>query len=245
MAKSLGANFDNGEAYILDPTQKNRKIPILLDSAHILKLARNCIGSRNLVDSDGGLIKWRYLELLYEAQKNLPYNLGNKLTKAHMQWESKKMCVKLAAQTLSKSVADSLNFLKEECSQFEHAGPTSKYVNIINDIFDVMNSSKLEGATGFKRALTISTCTESFDRFDEAMDYLKQLKVEGDAHSIFLSKSRTPFIGFYNNMANFKRIFKDYVISNRLDALVTHRFSQDHLEAFFSCIRSLGGECVQ
>lgn len=90
MVKILGGTFD-GKPYILDPADKTRKIYIIMDPPHMLKLSRNCIASRNLIDGDGGVISWKYFESLYEAQKDLPSNLGNKLTRAHMQWDKKKM----------------------------------------------------------------------------------------------------------------------------------------------------------
>lgn len=241
MCKILGADFLDGKAYIPDPVHKNRRIYVLLDPPHMLKLSRNCLGSRNLVDTDNQLIEWKYIQMVYDAQKNLPYNLGNKLTKEHMQWESKKMSVKLAAETLSHKVADSIEFMAEEYDQFRNSMATVKYIRTIKDIFHIMNSTKLEGAIGFKQPITKSNSQTVFKRFDEAMVYLQGLKVEGEAKSIFTSNSQTPFIGFYNNMINFKRIFEEYVNTNEISALVTHRFSQDLLESLFGCIRSMGG----
>lgn len=65
MCKLLGADFETNDANILDPAQDGRKIYIILDPAHMLKLMRNCFGSRNLIDGDGEPIEWKYIELLY------------------------------------------------------------------------------------------------------------------------------------------------------------------------------------
>lgn len=48
----------------------------------------------------------------YIAQENIGLNLANKLTATHMEWKKNVMKVKLAAQTLSSSVADALEFFK-------------------------------------------------------------------------------------------------------------------------------------
>jgi len=48
----------------------------------------------------------------YIAQENIGLNLANKLTAKHMAWKKNVMKVKLAAQTLSSSVADALEFFK-------------------------------------------------------------------------------------------------------------------------------------
>lgn len=240
MCKSLGANFD-GNAYIYDPLNEKRKIYILLDPPHLLKLARNCLGTRNIIDSKSRKIEWRYIELLYEAQKSLAWNLGNKLTRAHMQWEKRKMNVQLAGETLSGSAADSLEFSKQMSDAFAEVDGTVEYIRFINDIFDTMNSTKSDGAVGFKRPITIDTHREFFDLYGRAIEYIKGLKVEGESVPILQSISNTPFIGFLNNMANFMGLFEDYVLTKKLDMLITHRFSQDHLETLFGCIRSMNG----
>lgn len=240
MCKVLGANFENRNAYIINPANKDHKIYIIMDAPHMLKLIRNCLGTRNLIDNNNDVIEWRYIALLYEIQKNLSFGLGNKLTKSHMDWQSKKMSVKLAGETISKSVADSIEFLIGEDEQFGNAGPTVNFIRIFNDIFDVMNSAK-ESACGFKKPLSKTHFRESFDRFNEAMVYIEKIRVQGENKSIFASASYTPFIGFYSNMINFMNIFNDYVNTDKIDVLITHRFSQDLLESLFGCIRSMGG----
>lgn len=242
MCKFLGANF-YGKAYICDPLDEKRSIYIFLDPPHMLKLARNCLASRNLVDGKGRKLEWRYIEMLYDAQINLASNLGNKLTKAHLQWEKRKMNVQLAAQTLSNSVADSLEFLQQECEQFRQAGGTAEYARTVNNVFDIMNTTKSEGANGFKRPISRETHTEFSERFEQAIEYIKGLRVESESGPILSSISSTPFIGMLNNMINFMSLYKDYILTDKIKSgmLITHRFSQDHIETLFGCIRSMNG----
>lgn len=239
MCRSLGANFD-GRAFIYDPLNFERKIYVFLDGAHLIKLGRNCFGTYNLVDGKGRMIKWSHVELLYETQKDLGWNLGNKLSKAHMQWAKRKMNVKLACETLSNSVADSLEFAKGMSEAFADVDGTIDYIRFLNDIFDTMNSTKSE-AIGFKRPISIDTHREVFNLYDEAIEYIKGLKIEGETRSALTSNSHTPFTGFYNNMVNFKALFEDYVLTEKLEMIRTHRFSQDHLENLFGCIRGMNG----
>lgn len=242
MCKNLGANFEEEKAYFPDPVHPSRKIFVLLDPPHMLKLVRNCIGTRNLIDGEGGIIQWKYFKMLYEAQKSLPWNLANKITKAHMEWENQKMNVKLAAQLLSNSSADAMEFMKKECEEFADVDATVKLTRIVNDIFDIMNSTKKSrNATGFKRPISASTHQELFQRFDEAEAYFLGLSVENESVSIFSSSVHTAFTGFYNNMINFKAIYEEYVQTNKIEVLYTHRMSQDLLESFFGSIRSMGG----
>lgn len=211
----------------------------------MLKLARNTLGNKKqIIDGDGGIIKWEYFERIYEAQSSLPWNLGNKLTKAHLQWQKKKMSVQLAAETVNHDVADSMEFMKQECDQFKEVDATVKYIRTIKDIFKIMNSTKKGNGEGFKRPLSKATAPEMFKRFQEAMTYLEQLKVYGETKSIFSSTVSTAFVGFYMDMISFKNIYENYVLTGRLSELITHRFSQDLLESFFSTIRSMGGKLL-
>lgn len=179
MCNVMGANFKEGKGYIIDPVDFVRRIYVFMDPPHMLKLARNHFGSKIIIDGEGNKIEWKYVELLHQTQNKLPSNLDNKLTKEHMQWASKKMNVRLAAQTLSSSVADALEFLKDECEDFEGVDGTIKYIRIINDIFDIMNSTTSGKEVGFKKPLSMSTYGEYFDKLDEALDYLPKLQFEG------------------------------------------------------------------
>lgn len=243
MCKLMGANFETDEAYIFDPVNAGRKIYIILDPAHMLKLMRNCLASKNLINANGEMIEWKFIKLLHEKQRNLSYNLGNKLTKEHIQWESKKMSVRLAGETLSNSVADSIEFLstKEEFKEFKDAKATVEFIRMVNNCFDVQNSTKLVVSKSFKSPLSLSNHVEAFSLFNKAMPYLKTIKVEGESNTIFSSVSRTAFMGFYFNMINIMKIFDEYVRTGKIELLLTHRFSQDLIETLFGCIRGMGG----
>lgn len=131
--------------------------------------------------------------------------------------------------------------MKCECAEFEHVMETVHYIRIFQDIFDIQNLTGKEGAMGYKRPITADTAEEFFQRFREAMFYIKKLKIKCEKGPIISLVSATPFVGFYNNMLNFMKLYKELVQTNRIDSLVTHRFSQDHLESFISSIRSMGG----
>lgn len=93
MATALGADFSNPtlqKEYSFKNPATGQPIFIILDICHMIKLVRNILG-----------LKW----ILYD--KGL--NLGIKLTQQHVMFHSSKMKVKLAAQTLSNSVADVLS----------------------------------------------------------------------------------------------------------------------------------------
>lgn len=121
--ESLGASFamDDFRPYFENPHDKSR-ILIFLDPPHMAKLGRNCIGSEATVyDADGNQIEWQYIEILERFRSEKNFQLTHKLTKRHMQWERSKMNVGLAVATLSNSVADSMQFLKDSgCDYYCH-----------------------------------------------------------------------------------------------------------------------------
>ncbi|KAF8789068.1 DNA transposase THAP9 like protein [Argiope bruennichi] len=130
------------------------------------------------------------------------------------------MKVRLAAQTLSNSVADALEYCEKNLKHpdFQGAEATAKFLRFFNDIFDLFNSRNLLGR-GFKRPLSLNTEAEFSIFVEKAELYIEELKTAPNGPPILESNRRTGFLGF----------------------LMTYKFSQDHLEMFFSAIRSKGG----
>lgn len=110
----LGCNlqFDTLKPYFEHPATKE-KVFAFLDPPHILKLVRNTFGKCKVMKDDAEKeINWKYLEELHKLQTLETFHLSNKLTIKHMYFQKQKMKVKLAAQLISKSVADVLTFCK-------------------------------------------------------------------------------------------------------------------------------------
>lgn len=246
MCKEMGVDFEGEQPFIQNP-HSDDKIFIFLDACHMLKLARNCLARNGVMyDDDGKKIRWVYFERLYEYQRTNKTNIGNKLTKAHIvDWAKKKMNVRLASETLSNSVADSMEILKnKQVKGFAECDATVKYIRFINNIFDIMNSnSGKENATHYKRAISPITCDEYFSLFEEAICYIDNLKLveKKQLKSVLSTKSKVPFFGFKTNMKSFKALYQTYVQSGIFHEVATFRFSQDHLELYFSCIRQMFG----
>ena len=70
------------------------------------------------------------------------FSFGNKLQQKHLLWEKHKMNVKLAAQTLSASVANAIDFLHDgvQLPEFQESKATSEFIRRIDLAFDLMNS---------------------------------------------------------------------------------------------------------
>jgi hypothetical protein len=80
-----------------------------------------------------------------------------------------------------------------------------------------------------------------FARIDEIINYIKQLK---DCNNKFMVKSQTKFdfIGIIGALLSIKNLCNRLVCeSGKLLYLCTYKLSQDHIEHFFSAIRTRGG----
>ena len=150
MMKILGADFSdvrNLKPYFQHPISA-KPVFLILDACHMLKLVRNYFGEKKLLkDSNNGIINYAFIERLYKLQSNEGIHAANKLKRHHIEWKQQKMKVKLAAQTLSQSVADALLFCenKLKLKEFQGCGPTINLIQFIDKGFDLLNSRNFIG----------------------------------------------------------------------------------------------------
>lgn len=129
----LGANLtvdsSSFQPYILNP-MNDEKIYIIFDPCHAEKLVRNTLASKKIIYGENGdKIEWRFFEALYEISKQNKLRT-HKLTKHHIQWERVCMNVRIANETMSDSVANSMQFLMDQNHpDFIGAGPTIRFVH--------------------------------------------------------------------------------------------------------------------
>ena len=114
----LGCNFDGSydkmTTSIIHPSDPTtgENVFIILDPCHMLKFTRNALAHLGtIVDGDENLIRWQHIEEPQKLQEVERLNLGNKLSSNHLKFQKHKMNVRLAAQTLSSSVANAIEFL--------------------------------------------------------------------------------------------------------------------------------------
>lgn len=244
-AQFLGADFKMEKPYFENPHDKGNNVYFVLDPPHMLKLARNCLGNKKILfDRDGNRIRWQLLHELIMLQLKENINLGNKLTKTHLEFENRKMNVRIAAETLSNSAATSIEYLDhhQKHRRFKDSEGTTKYIRTINNLFDIMNTKMNHCKDGYKRPISEETIGDFESYFDYAKDYIKGLHIIQENKKISVLKARinTPFTGFLNNMVSFVGIYKEYIKKDGDEEFYTFTVSQDHLESFFGCIRRMG-----
>nr|CAI5852337.1 unnamed protein product [Callosobruchus analis] len=227
MCKYLGANIHNLDSlkpYFTNPVTGD-KVYIFLDPSHMIKLVRNSFGSQKyFTDMTENQISWDYLVKLLDVQILEGLHLGTKIKLRHIEWAREKMKVKLATQTLSKSVSDALTYLDRDLKleHFYGSDATATFIRKFNDLFDISNSRNRFAKYFFKRPLSPATAEAIFSFLDDMSIYIKNSKVAGVP--IVESTRKTGFIRFLICIAS-----------------LTDKQAQDHLELFFGAIRSKGG----
>jgi hypothetical protein len=228
MMRELGAKLDpdNMVPFFPNPSHPSRRVHVILDLVHMLKLVRNSLGSSRIIKSPSGLVKWEYIENLHNLQEEIGLRAGTKIKKQHIEWQRNKMKVSIAAQTLSTSVADALDFLREDLkmNEFQDSKATSEFIRLFDRLFDIFNSRSFIGRN-FKAPLKLENQHEWLSLFAEASLYIKQLQ-KLDGTPILASKIKTGYLGFLCGIVTFQNLFQDLVLQGSLDYILTYKFSQ-------------------
>lgn len=245
MCSHLGANFNNPlnlQTKFNHPITKE-PIFIFFDACHMIKLVRNCLASQaEIVDVDKRNIKWSYITQLVKKQNLEGLHAATKLRMRHLQWQREKMKVRLAAQTISKSVSDALTFLRDDmkCPEFQDSEATSKFLLIFNNLFDIFNSRNRLTKYSFKKPLSKINEQSIFQYFETIKSYIIGLTLK--SRPILQSQRKTGFLGFLICMESLQSMYMYYVKEKQLlKYILTYKLSQDHLELFFGAVRSKGG----
>ena len=223
MMRELGADFDleNLKPFFPHPSDLETLVHVLLDIAHMLKLIRNSLASEKIIISPSGLVRWEFIVKLFELQETEGLRAGNKLKRQHIEWDRHKMNVSIAAQTLSASVADALDFLRDDLHlpEFQGSQATSEFIRLFDSLFDVFNSKNILGKN-FKAPLQLENEHRWLSLFAEAEIYIQSLQ-RLDGKPVLSSGIRTGFLGFLCGIKTFQNIFNDLVRNGPLDYIIT------------------------
>lgn len=147
--KEMGVDlYRKQDVYCLIPNKTDSitfpktEIYIYPDPCHMLKCVRNTFGEYDMWDNQGRLISFRFVEELLKLQTAEGLSLGNRLKENHVHFGNEIMNVQLAAQVLSRSVADALDICRNRLQLPEFSGSegTSNFLRIFNNVFDILNS---------------------------------------------------------------------------------------------------------
>jgi hypothetical protein len=245
-ARILGANLavPNPEPWFPHPSRAGERVFVIMDACHTLKLMRNTIASMKEIKSEKGIIRWYYIKRLHEIQEKEGVKLGNRLSRTHVEWDKKKMNVKLAAQTLSRSVADAIDHLRIDARHpdFRGSAATTEFMRQVDRIFDMLNSRSAYGGEG-KRPLRLDNQHRWIADFEEAQRYLLSLKDPSTNRYIYEGRRKTGIVGFIATMVSITTLALELLTREEspYSYVLTYRWSQDLIELFFCKIRRRGG----
>lgn len=115
------------------------------------------------------------------------------------------------------------------------------------------NKEILSIQINYRIPLNASTANRIFEYASEAKAFFKSIEIDekrtrklpdGTTEVYYVrklamnSKKFTPFFGFVNNLTALEGLYTDYILNGPLDEFHTFMFSQDHLETWFSAVRS-------
>lgn len=250
VAKHLGVKFDGGKTFFKSPTNTNDKIYFILDPPHVLKLFRGCLATHQLY-FDNKSICWNFIVELQKMQMEKDINLGNKLRAQHINYSTRPMNVRLADETMSMSVADGIDQLRDDdYEQFRDSDETTKFIKFVDNTFNIGNvraGQKDYKPSVYKTPISEANSEDLFKYFHVAKEYFKSIQIDVTSKNgnrtktlkklSIRSRSFTPFLGVVTNLTSFEGLYHDHVLNGPLEALYTFQFSQDHLETWFSCVR--------
>lgn len=237
MASKLGCDLqslDNLKTFFKHPVS-SESVYIFPDPCHMIKLVRNTLGDKGIfIDDTGAVVSWNYLVMLHNLQENEGLHLGNKLRALHIRFSKQKMKVRLATQVFSTSVANALQFCREELKlpEFKDCEATIKAVQIFNNLFDIFNSKTMKQFS-FKQPVNSCNYLQIFQYLDICKKYIANVKINRAGDLIIHSNRKIVFWGFIICIESLKGM---YLEACQKTKLLTHiplyRTSQDHLELF-------------
>lgn len=238
--EELGVKFDENKPYFNSPSHPEQRIYIILDPPHMLKLVRKHFAS-NKIYHQNQLVNWGLIETIVQKQSLCNFNFCNKLTNLHVNWFQKPMNVKLACETISNSVANTIRLLRKDgYDEFQQSDATEKFIQFFNDAFDILNFGGHQKSDGkFKQILCEHTAENIFNFADRFKEFISQLEYRHKTKNtpLLLSSAEKGFFGFYVDFISLQGIYEDFLINGPLYEFPPFQFSQDHLESFFSLVR--------
>lgn len=245
VADLLGADFGANKPFFPNACHPGNKIYIIFDPSHMLKLLRKHFAGNQLYYGEEKL-DWNLLKILAEKQDSDNFELGNKLSHRHINYSIAPMNVRLAVETFSKSVADVLQQLNDDgYAEFDGCDATVEFIQLINDIFDVTNYGEGKKTDDrFKQPLSSTNIDSVRELFKKGRHFIEKISIRypntknKNVRPVLKSRAHTGFFGFIQNMTSTLGIYADYVESGQLNEFYPFQYSQDHLETYFSLIRS-------
>ncbi|XP_045023251.1 uncharacterized protein LOC123467367, partial [Daphnia magna] len=232
---------------MLHPTNQE-KIYVMGDAPHLIKCIRNHILNTTNVQMSGKLVSWTHVEELFATDSSTVGGLQacSRLTPVHIHpTNMQKMNVSLAAQVLSKSVADLFRYYRTQTEdpelalRFKDTEGTEELFRLINDVFDIMNGRCR------KNAISRDDWEGKKDRLRELLTHIDESECYGwdfedgfDCPPLYPAFASTLTLSTLRVTILSTIDLVDELLDFGFTYVLTGKFNQDCIERFFGIIRS-------
>ncbi|KYN00253.1 THAP domain-containing protein 9 [Cyphomyrmex costatus] len=234
MACLLGANFNiNSFQTWFHLPNTSDKIFIFLDPSHLIKIIRNVFEKKGMMNAMDNIISWQYIKELHLLQEQEGLHIANKLRSIHVNFFKQKMKVRLAAQTLSKSVTDAMQFCNTlKLPQFEGCDATIYFIHImyakLNECFKyicnlkesrhgklLINSPKKAGFLGF--CISIKSLMGLYDMLCEEPNSSLQYIIQINNIALYCDKNSQIITRFSRSIVSYIAGFVVHFLTKKIN----------------------------
>lgn len=237
MWKDFGIDPVGKKTFSFKNPSADRNIFVFADVPHMIKLIRNNFLDSGFYLHDGSFISDSCIREMMTASKT-EYGLAYKLNEMHVNvWGQQRQRVKYAVQLLSKTCSSSLKYLGERgLLKSRYWKETAAFISLVDEWFDVLNSSHKFGAKQSLNAFGINLDDQS-SVLHRMIDVMTSMRVKNP-----LSKGLYKFQkGVILSSQSLLGLYKMLQESFNLEYILTRNLNQDSLEHFFGCIRQMRG----
>ena len=236
--------------YFVHPLDPSRRVYIIADGPHMLKLLRNhflddgfkipASDGKKIIDGPLVTFTKEDIEPLIESKNEI--KMLFKLRRFHLDVkQSERQRVRPAAELFSNSVACAIMYGKSPQDPDYHDCLAKSYaIKLVNDWFDVMNSKNFDYRNRLKTPFGQheDILRDQMDVLNRMDEFLNKLEVMSSAPQKWID-------GIQNSIKSTKMLFKDLVVGvdspGPFKYILTARLNQDCLENLFSKLRAMGG----
>lgn len=215
----------------------------LFDPPHLLKSIRNNLQKHVFEFGDKQQALWAHICQLYDIDSAQHYRLAPRLTKQHVDLPAfTSMRVKLASQVFSYSVSAAIHTHSDADPPTlpPEASDTAEFCNILNNLFDSVNSLHFTSKNKYQCAISNTSC--HIEYYQYMIDWFSSLKVINSSGKVITSKIKC-IKGWMITLSAISKLWKNLSELCEFSFLISRRLNQDNLENFFGAIRQKGGKC--
>lgn len=130
-------------------------------------------------------------------------------------------------------------WLNQYLRDFKESLATKQFIVHKNNIFVILNSRTMV-ADGFKCGVQATNKNKIFQQINDWIKYLLSLQCTPTGEPLHMSQRKIGFIGLVISWKSFIALYKSHIDERWKKCLLGYKLCQDHLEIFFSAIRSRG-----